>query len=474
MRLGFHAALTGLALPLAACTVGPDHAPPQLPSSAALASGAFLRAGATSAQAPARQWWAGLNDPELSRLIETGLAGSPRLSAAEARIRQARAGLARARANRLPLAGASLMAVHADLPQDALGTSTGQGSDLYAAGFDAQWELDLWGGGRRSVEKGLAEAQAAQAGLADAQVQLSAEIARTYVDLRERESRLALLQRRLDLESRQLRLVQSRRQGGTAPQQQVEAASIRARTTEAMLAALRADAIILRDALAVLTGQAPGAFDGLSAGSIPLPPAEVAVGDPAAMLARRPDLRAAELRLAASSALIGVAQARRLPAISLIGLIGIGGTSPGDLASSSSLASIAVPRLSWSFLDFGRSLAALRGARAGRDEALANYQETLLAALQDAEASLAHFGAARIAYGHALGNLDSAARIAGFEDMRADAGTLSHAEALEAGIRAIDADLAVLAERAGLTRGYIALAKSLGLGWQESPAAELP
>jgi len=434
-----------------------------------LSSGRFVRADGESEAAPPARWWQGLGDPELDRLVEAGLAGAPRIHAAEARLRQARQRLAQSRAGRLPVAGASALLVHAELPDDVFGASGGQESNLYAAGFDANWELDLWGGKRRAAERSRAQAEAAAEALADAHVQLSAEIGRNYVELREREARLGMLDLRLKLETQAAGLIAARVERGTLSRQSAEQAGQRQSATRAEMAAVRAEADALRDGLAVLTGQAPGTLDALPAAAIPLPPADVAIGDPARLLARRPDLRAAERQLVAANAGIGIAEARRLPQISLFGLVGTAGTEAGDIVDGGALAAFAVPRLNWSFLDFGRSLAALRAARAGRDEALANYREALLGVLRDAETALSRFSAARTSFALAGETAKSAERIEMLDAMRAQAGTISRGDAIESRVRALEADAARSAARAALTLRFIALTKALGLGWQDLP-----
>ena len=452
-------------LALAGCMAGPDHAPPPPPASHALQSGAFLRAGDADTARPVARWWEGLGDAQLTGLIDQGLKDAPGIAAAQARVRQARAGLVRARADLLPTLGSSAMYLHADLPNDAFGTGPGK-NDLYSLGFDAQWEIDLWGGKRRATERSRAQAEAAEARLADAQVSLSAEIARNYIALRAREASLALLDRRHALESRIAAASQRRYDGGTAPRLPVEAALQQVQRTEAERAAMAAEITVLRDSLAVLTGQAPGMLDSLARAEIPLPPAAVTVGDPAAMLARRPDIRAAERQLAAANAQIGVEAARRFPSLSLTGLIGIGGTSAGDMFDTSQLAAIALPRLNWSFLDFGRVAAAKRGAVAGRDAALADYRASVLAALQDAEGALARYGAARTGLARAGGVARHADQIARLQGLRAEAGTGSSIDAMEAERRSVDARIAEANSRADLTLTYVALAKALGLGWK--------
>jgi len=179
---------------------------------------------------------------------------------------------------------------------------------------------------------------------------------------------------------------------------------------------------------------------------------------------------AAERRLASASAGIGVAQANRFPKLSLMGLVGIGGTSVGDVFDTSQITAATLPRLTWNFLDFGRARAAVDAAEAGRDAALGDYRASVLSALRDAEAALARFGGARIAFARSTDAARQGAEIARLQELRAKAGATASAEAIQARIGAINAQLAETNDRASLTLAWVTLAKALGLGWQ-APAA---
>jgi NodT family efflux transporter outer membrane factor (OMF) lipoprotein len=457
------ALLIALATPIAlgACVREPAHiAPPAVPHAAG-----FTRAGSLDPVPPVAHWWTTLGDETLTGLIATGLAQAPTLAAAEARLRQARAGTAAARAGTLPALGASALYARARLPDDALGGSNGS-LDLYEAGFDAQWELDLWGGKRREIDRARADADAAQARRDDARVALAAEIARTYIGLRQQQATLALIDQRAPLDARLVEQARARLAAGTASREPLEQAQAQSSATTADRARAMAEVAVAGDALAVLTGNAPGTVAELPPGPVPLPPQTVEIGDPAALLARRPDLRLAEARLAAAHAGIGIAEARRLPQVSFLGVLGLGGNSPGDLVDSSTVSTILLPRLSWNVLDFGRSAAAVRGAKAGRDAALADYQATVLAALQDAEAALACYRAARIEAASATDTLAHARTTARLAQLRADAGTFSQSQAIAARMQALAAEAAETGARARLTQAYVALAKALGLGWE--------
>ncbi len=445
-------------LALSGCMAGQTYAKPSLPAAPAFQSGAFVRATNVDAAAPAARWWEVLGDAQLTALIDKGLNSAPRIAAMQARVRQARATLDGFRADRMPKVSAGTLQVNAALP--------GGSTNLYGAGFDAGWELDLWGGKRRAVERSQADAEEQEAWLADAQISLSAEIARTYIELRARETSFTLVSRREKLELALEATAQKRYRGGTATQLPALNARQLLHQTEGEKAQIQAEMTILRDSLAVLTGGFPGMMDGLSQSAIPLPPSTMAIGDPAGLLARRPDIRAAERRLAASTAHIGVVDARRFPNISLSGLIGMGGNSIGDAFNPANLGAIAMPRLSWSFLDFGRNAAAKRGAEAGRDEALADYQGSVAEALQDAEAALARFGAARIDYAETASQLAEYLRIEKIQRIRARGGTIAASESLTAERQTVEAQLSEARSRANTTLAYVQLAKALGLGWQ--------
>lgn len=458
---------------LAGCmTVGPDYkgAPQAAPQ--ADARGNFLRAGSDAAiQAPTMRWWDVLGDPVLSRLIDDALAGSPDIAIANARIAQARAGLAANRTALTPSLNASAVAPYFNVP-GGLFSSNGQSGgrdsvNVYNVGFDSSWELDLFGGTRRKIEAASDRAQAAEAGLADAQVTLSAEIARAYTSLRARQAGLALLDRQEAIDTQLVSLAQERLSGGTAPEQPLDAARGQLSQTQGDRAKTLADVAVLIDQIAVLTGREPGALDGTltTVAPVPLPPASVAVGDPASMLRQRPDVRMAERRLAAANADIGVQIANRFPKISFMGLLGLGGQSISDVFDPSKIVGLVLPQIRWSLFDGGRNKAQVSNARGAFAEAEATYRKAVLGALADAETSLARFGGQRNAFGRAIETEQTAQRAAQLQQQRANAGTIGRSDALTAERQAIQAGLAAVSAKADMTTGFIAVEKALGLGW---------
>ena len=228
---------------IAACTVGPNYAgPPSIAPGSSEATG-FVRGGSASADQPGiAQWWTRLGDPTLNQLENAALVGNPNVAAAEARVRQSRAALRLERANQLPSLSATGIYAHAQLPGIDLGSSgsdesgngngssggsdgsSGNGSgssdggstslDFFNVGFDASWEIDLFGGQRRTVEAARATLAASEASFADAQVQLTAEVAQAYVSLRDRQHRLTLIRQASDLQRQMLTLTEQRLQRG--------------------------------------------------------------------------------------------------------------------------------------------------------------------------------------------------------------------------------------------------------------------
>ena len=427
------------------------------------------------ASAPLAQWWKSLNDAQLSVLIERALAANPDLDAARARLRSARSGLNLEQANRMPSVGASTMAAKIRVPEIAMGEQSinAQWLTMYSASGNASWEADLFGSHSRSIEAASASAQASEASLADVQLSLSAEVAQNYVHLRAAQKRLQLSQQAVARQEKILGLMQQRYQGGTASRLDVSKLRNQLDATRAELPGQQADIDSYASNLAVLLGQMPGSLDAelMRSADLPVPPAEVAIGDPASLLQRRPDVRAAERQLAARTAQISVAEAARFPQLKFTGMLGIGGTGIGDLSHLADASIALLPQISWSFLDFGRNAARVSQAEASRDEAQAQYRSKVLSALKDAENALTRFGHRRMAlasYARAKAAADEASTLTA---QRQRGGTASTLDLLDAERQQILAEQNLLAAMAGLTGDYITLQKALGLGWAEVDAA---
>jgi len=465
------------------CTVGPTYRGAPIAAPRAAAASRFLRAGdaPVAASPPTARWWLALGDPMLDTLEDKALGAFPNLDAARARLRQARASLREQKANLLPKGSASGLYAHARFPglnlesqsSETSGQDSGGGGsssiDLYNLGFDASWEVDLFGGRRRAVEAARATAEGAEADLADVLVSLTAEVAQAYANIRDRQHRIALNDRSVVLQARMLALTNQRYERGTASRLDVERLSQQLDVTRADATPLNAEHDAYLDELATLTGDEPGALDSAMAtpGPLPLPPAQIAIGDPAGMLRRRPDIRAAERTLAADTAKIGQADAARFPSLSFMGIVGIGGTSPSDLTKLDDFTALLAPQLNWSFLDFGRNLAKVHQAEGVRDEAEAKYRSTVLAALRDAEDTLSRFRYRRITVATLARAKDSADATATLSHQRYVAGTTTMIDWLDAQRRQIAAEQDLSTAEVALTGDFVAIEKALGLGWSE-------
>lgn len=477
---------------LSGCTVGPDyHGAPEVAAGAGH-SNAFVRApaaGVSSTRAPSR-WWSTLDDPKLDALIDAALAHNPDVHAAQARLRESRAQLQKQQADARPTVSGDAAALRMrepdlsslqtsqyannDTSQTNSSTSTSRGRgplQLYTAGFDASWEIDLFGGTRRAIESASAQAEAVNADLADTQVSLAAEVAQAYIGLRDQQRRLALANQSAELEQQTLTLIRQRRARGVGTDADVERQSTEVENTRATLIPLDEQITESLDQLAVLTGRAPGALDNELSAPAPLPtlPAIVAIDDPATMLRQRPDIRAAERRLASSNAEIGVHTADLFPKVTMLGFIGSSAADPGHLTRKSALTWLGAPYLQWNVFDFGRTRSDIHQAEASRDEAIDRYTQTVLAALQDANNSLSRYGHQRESVARLQQIEVSADRSATLMRQRYDAGASSLIDLLDTQRAQFSAQQNLVEGQADLLKDFVSLQKSLGLGWIPEP-----
>lgn len=379
---------------LAACTalpsVGPDYRPPAFKLPALWRSAPALPADAPAApESPLRTWWQQLDDKALDQLIARALAANHDLKQAEARLRAARASRTQAIGALGPTLGIGTSRTR---QQSASGSST-----MYNAGFDASWEIDLFGARRRAVEAATADTAAVAASVEEARISLVAEVAQNYVELLAYRQRLAIARDNLASQEETARIAEWRRQAGLAGATDVEQAVANREQTRASLPDLEIGASAAQNRLAVLLGEAPGALDTILADAGPLPevPADLATGIPANVLTQRPDLIAAERTLAAENARIGQKLAARFPGLSLSGSFGWQAYSLAALGGSDSILRSLAGSLAATLFDGGQARAAVEGQEATRDAALEAYQASVLSALEEVENALFAHAAAR-------------------------------------------------------------------------------
>ena len=273
------------------------------------------------------EWWRNLKDPLLTELIEEALRTSPDILSARSKLREARARRAIAGADYYPTVAGSGSASRS---KSSTETGSGKIHELYQAGFDASWELDIFGGVRRNVEAAQSAFQASTASLADTRVSLAAEVATNYIQIRSQQVRLNITRANLASQEETLQLTQWRAQAGLVSSQDVEQARSNLEQTRAQLPSLEISQFQAEHALEILLGKPPGALQQrlATAANLPLIPNRLAIGIPADTLRQRPDIRVAERNLAAETARLGVAEAARYPTLQTVRLHRLGSTDP--------------------------------------------------------------------------------------------------------------------------------------------------
>jgi multidrug efflux system outer membrane protein len=451
------------ALLLAGCiTVGPDYKHP-VEKPVALQGVDMSQQSTTKFQV---NWWAQFNDTTLDALITRAAKNSPDLKIALARLNQSRALLGTARSQQLPDIEAQTSYSRSREQQPGF-TTDPETITSYQAGFDASWELDLFGGVRRSVEAARADSQAGEASLQDAQVTLFAEVARHYFDLRGTQLRLDVARRDIDNQRDSLKLIKSRADVGTGSDQDVASARARLAAVEAQLPVLETQAQADTFRLAVLLGERPGELDiDLSPKTFHPIDTSLPIGNAADVLTRRPDIRVAERELAAANARIGVAKADWFPHISLGGFVGFLAGRSNDFGGAESRAWSLAPSISWAGLNVQRVRSGVKASEARADEAKANYQRTVLGALEDVDNALVGYNQQRIRVQKLDEQATQSTRAAELARIRYEAGATDYLELLDAQRTQLSAEDQLAEAEAGINLQAITLYKALGGGWQ--------
>lgn len=450
---------------LSACTVGPDYQRPE-----SKAAPEWLEPG-TPGQVDLA-WWDRFGDAKLSALVARAVANSPDLKEAEARLAEARANRDATAGGRLPTVDAKGSATENVLSRNGqlpIGSIPGFQRDfpLFDLGFDASWELDIWGRRTRQLQASDARSEAALYGRRDVMLTLIGEVARAYLDLRSAQADIATAEATAAADTDLARLTGLRFRAGEASQLDLDRAEAAARTSAAAIPDARARASAAAYRIAALLGTPPEQVvpDLLAAAPLPASPDAILVGVRSELLERRPDVRRAERELAAATADVGVATADLFPRFSLLGSIGQQARSVGDLASGDSFRLQIGPSFSWPIFNGGTIRAQIRGAKARADGAAARYEKAVTNALSDSETAINRFLNARAAVEDAAAALARERAAYALAERRAATGeddrlTLARArQSLIAAERRNDAAAAAKAQAA------VALFKSLGGGW---------
>ncbi len=466
-------ATAGLALSLTACTVGPNYTKPD--SKAPDAFREPLAGGLKNGPADLSKWWSKLNDPMLDSLVERAIAGNLSLREAEARLREARAQRGIVAADQYPQvdavgrAGRDRASKNSNNGRLVDDSDFDRSSDLYSAGFDASWEIDVFGRVRRNIEAADADVAAAAEARRDVLISLLAEVARNYVDLRTLQLRLEIAQKNVDIQQASLDLATARAKAGLSSE-------LDARRAESQLASIRSqipkfeqDIRQTANRLAVLLGQQPGTLTQELTDSKPIPPLppELPVGLPSELLRRRPDVRQAERNLAGATARIGVATADLYPRFSISAALGLESGEFNSWGDASSRYWSFVPGFKWPIFQGGRIQSNIEVQNAREQQALIRYEQTVLGALEETENSLVSYEREQTR----TSDLDQSVRA------ERDAVSLAnelYSKGLSDFSAVIDAQRQLylledqLAQsRSTQTTNLIALYKALGGGWEE-------
>jgi multidrug efflux system outer membrane protein len=458
-------AVLAILIIVACATVGPDYIPPDTTLSGDWHTP--LKGGLTAEEMDPQKlaaWWTTLNDQELSSLIARAVKGNLDIKEARARIREARARRGIARADLFPTLEAAGSATWSRSSED---TGTGKTRDFYAAGFDAGWELDLFGVAQRSVEAADADLDATQENLHDVLVSLTAGVALNYIEVRTYQKRLAVTVANLEIQQETYSLIQSRYQAGLDDELAVQQARSNLESTRSQIPALRTGLEETMNRIAVLLGEQPGALHKQLENykPIPLVPLEVIVGVPADVLRRRPDVRKAERELAAQTARVGVATADLYPKFTLSGSIGLEALSLDNLIAAGSHTFSIGPRITWRIFNAGSIRANIEVQSAIQKQTMIQYESTVLSALEEVENALVAYVEEQIRRRSLEDAVDASKQALELAQYKYQTGLIDFMTVLDAQRSLLTYEDQFVQSTGSITSNLVRLYKALGGGW---------
>jgi multidrug efflux system outer membrane protein len=408
------------------------------------------------------RWWQQFEDPVLDELVGKSLAANHDVRMAVARVDQARAFFDDVALDRFPtaIAGASVDRRDQAIPGFS---ERPRPVTTYRAGFDAFWEIDVFGRVRSQVRAAAADAESFAADVDDVRVSVAAEVARNYFELRGLQQQLAVAERSLVNQRETLRLTTVRRDAGIGEEQDVASAAARVAAIEASIPPIRGAVAEREHHLAVLIGVRPGAL-GVDLAPRQYPPITkaLAIGEPGSLLRRRPDVRAAERRLASATAREGVAAAELFPQISISGFLGLLAGRGSLFNVSDSRAWAVTPALSWAAFDLGSARARLRGAEGATRESVAQFEQVVLRAIEETENALVNYREEQERLVKLTDQARESTRAATIARTRYQAGVVDFLALLDAERTQLQAEDAVAQAEAGVFTSVIAVYKALG------------
>ncbi|WP_244128482.1 efflux transporter outer membrane subunit [Burkholderia gladioli] len=479
------AAACAFVFALAGCAVGPDYKPPaaelapfqHVPASTSATSQAQ---GAAAAPAPSLDtWWTGFQDPMLVSIVDRALAQNLDLAAAFARVRQARAAASAAGAELLPtfdLDGSASEQHQSELSPTGSLAKAFPGYERnqreYTLGAAASWEIDLAGGLRRNAAAAANEAQAAEADRLGTRVTVAADAADAYLQVRGYQARLAVANDQVQTDAHLLELVKARRRAGAADEREIAQADALLRQARALVPTLQTNLVAQLNRLDILMGAQPGTYASQLAlpGEIPGIPSVDASATPTDVLRRRPDVIAAERRLAASNERIGAALSDYYPKLSISGLLGFDSISAGQLFTARAFQPGVTAGLRWRLFDFGKVDAEVASARGANAEALASYRQTVLKAAEDVENAFVALSQTQLRQAELDAEVKSLTRARDLSERAYKAGAITLTDVLDADRQLLSARDDLDATRADSARAAVSVFRALGGGWATGAA----
>ena len=459
---GLRFAIAASLLALSACATVTPAGPPTPDDVPATWSAADAATGSR----PLARWWLVFGDPLLADLVGQALQANTSITGAQAALRQARALRDVSSAALLPALGSSGSA----RAGTAGGHSTG---NSFNVGLDASWELDLFGANRSALDASEAKLRASSASLGDIRVSIAAEVALNYLTLRDAQARRAIAEDNLASQQETLQITRWREQAGLVTALDVEQARTAAEQTAAALPILQTTIEQAGHALAVLTGRPPAALAAVLAapGALPQAGDDLALSLPAETLRQRPDVRAAEYRVAAALAQVAQADAARAPDFKLGGSLGLTALTLGGLGSGSAVIGALLASVSWPVYDGGAGLAQVRAQQAAFDQAQSSYRATVLTALKDVEDALVALRSDRERLAHLQQAADAASNAALLASYRYNSGLVDFQTVLETQRSRLTTQVATAGAAADVSADHVRLYKALGGGWQPDDGA---
>lgn len=455
------AALLGALLLLTGCAgLAPLPPTPQFAALPTAWAGVSAAPGPSAASQSLLAWWQQFNDPLLTTLVTQALTANTSVRSAQAALRQARALQDVAAAGLAPTLTTSGNAQRV--------RASGSSNNRFGASLDASWEIDLFGGQRAGLAASTANADASAASLGDVQVSLAAEVALAYISLRNAQARLAIAEANLASQQETLQISQWRLQAGLVTSLVTEQARAATAQTAAQVPALEASMAQARHALAVLTGQPPGALEDAlrTPRPLPAPPQALALAFPAETLRQRPDVRVAEERVAAALARVQQADAARYPDFRLSGSLGLSALTLGTLTSGAAVAQSLLAGVSFPVFDGGARRAQVRVQQAVAEQARLSYEATVWTALTDVEDALVQMRGDRARLVQLRIAAEAAVNAALLAQDRYTGGLIDFQAVLETQRTQLATEDAVASTAASLSADHVRLYKALGGGWE--------